>query len=341
MSLEFKGAYIPAGSGMPAPLCFFPSSGCAMKLVSIPGNVGPDDTVTGSITTPDGAALRFARWDSSVKSKGTVCVFTGRGEFIEKYFETVRDLRRRSFTVATMDWRGQGHSSRQLPDPRKGHVESFSDFELDAETFMRQVVLPDCPPPYFALAHSMGGAVMLRLAHAGRRWFERMVLAAPLIDLPQPRSAWPLRLLMRTLRLAGLGESYVPGSNADRSRASGFPGNPLTSDPERYARNAAILARDPTLGIGSPTVAWLDAAFDSMVGFRAADYPALIASPVLMVAAGDDTIVSGAAIERFAARLPAGSHLTIEGARHEILQEQDVYRAQFWAAFDAFVPGAP
>ena len=30
----------------------------------------------------------------------------------------------------------------------------------------------------------------------------------------------------------------------------------------------------------------------------------------------------------------------IEGARHEILQEQDVYRAQFWAAFDAFVPGA-
>ena len=31
----------------------------------------------------------------------------------------------------------------------------------------------------------------------------------------------------------------------------------------------------------------------------------------------------------------------IEGARHEILQEQDGYRAQFWAAFDAFMPGAP
>jgi len=52
--------------------------------------------------------------------KGTVCVFGGRGEFIEKYFETIGELRRRGFAVATMDWRGQGRSSRQLPDARKG-----------------------------------------------------------------------------------------------------------------------------------------------------------------------------------------------------------------------------
>ena len=40
-------------------------------------------------------------------------------------------------------------------------------------------------------------------------------------------------------------------------------------------------------------------------------------------------------------RLRAGSHLVIPGARHEILMEQDRYREQFWAAFDAFVPGTP
>lgn len=297
------------------------------------------------IETPDGVALRFARWDAPANAKGgikgTVCVFTGRSEFIEKYFETVRELQQRGFAVAVMDWRGQGHSSRQLPDPRKGHVANFRDFEIDVETFMRRVVLPDCPPPHYALAHSMGGAVMLRVAHSGKRWFERMVLAAPLIDLPHGRSSWPLRILMRVLRLAGFGNGYVPGSNVDRTRASGFPGNPLTTDPERYARNAALLAQDPTLGIGSPTVAWLDAAFDTMVGFRAADYASHIDTPVLMVAAGADTVVSAAAVEAFAARLPAGSHLTIEGARHEILQEADLYRAQFWAAFDAFVPDAP
>jgi lysophospholipase len=39
--------------------------------------------------------------------------------------------------------------------------------------------------------------------------------------------------------------------------------------------------------------------------------------------------------------LRAGSHLVIAGSKHEILQEQDRYRGQFWAAFDAFVPGTP
>jgi lysophospholipase len=205
---------------------------------------------------------------------------------------------------------------------------------------MQRVVVPHCPPPYFALAHSMGGAVMLRVAHSGKRWFERVVVVAPMIDLPRARAAWLVRILLRSLRLAGFGTSYVPGSNVDLARASGFAGNPLTSDPVRYARNASILEQDATAGIGSPTVAWLDAAFAAMVEFRAGDYALQIETPVLMVAAGGDTIVSAAAIKEFAARLPAGSHLLIEGARHEILQEQDGYRAQFWAAFDAFVPGA-
>ena len=148
-------------------------------------------------------------------------------------------------------------------------------------------------------------------------------------------------MLVRALRLAGFGTRYVPGGNADRVRASGFAGNPLTSDPARYARNAAMLEHDPTLGIGSPTVAWLDAAFDAIVAFRGRRLSVADRS------AGPDAgggrrhaSCRYAAIERFAARLPAGSHRLIEGARHEILQEQDSCRAQFWAAFDAFVPGA-
>ena len=310
----------------------------ATELVATPGNPIPDGAIAGRIGTPDRAALRFARWDST-SGRGTVCVFGGRGEFIEKYFETVNDLRRRGFAVATMDWRGQGHSSRQLPDPGKGHVDSFSEYETDLAAFMQQVVLPNCPAPYFALTHSMGGAILLRAAHSGQRWFERAVLVAPMIDLPGLRASGPMRLLFRALHRAGLGHSYVPGGNVDRSRRRRFAGNPLTSDPRRYARNVGIVDQHPTLGIGSPTVAWLDAAFETIISFRGEDYLPHIDQPTLMLAAGADGVVAPAAIARFAARLPAGSSSVIEGARHEILQENDDYRAQFWAAFDAFVPG--
>ena len=122
-----------------------------MKLVSIPANPVPDDVVAGSIKTPDGVALRFARWAPPAGRKGTVVVLQGRAEYIEKYFETVRDLRARGFAVATFDWRGQGLSDRALSDRHKGHVRNFSEYATDLEAIMEQVVLPDCPPPIFAL----------------------------------------------------------------------------------------------------------------------------------------------------------------------------------------------
>jgi len=66
-----------------------------MKLVSIPANPVPDDVTVAALKTPDGVNLRYARWAPPPGRKGTVCVFPGRSEYIEKYFETVRDLRAR------------------------------------------------------------------------------------------------------------------------------------------------------------------------------------------------------------------------------------------------------
>jgi lysophospholipase len=310
-----------------------------MTLLSIPANPVPEGAVAGTIGTPDGVTLRFARWPAPVGGKGTVCVFAGRGECIEKYFETVRDLRKRGYAVATIDWRGQGHSSRQTGNPFKGHVGSFSEYQTDVAAFVKQVVLPDCPPPYFAMAHSMGGAVMLHVAHTGIEAFERFVLCSPMVDLPGLRASLPMRGLMRLLRAAGLGEYFIPGGNIDLTKSTDFPDNPLTSDPRRYARNVAILEADPTLGIASPTVAWLDAAFAAMGEFRSNEFAGGIRRPVLMLAAGDDAIVSTPANAAFSRHLPAGSHRVIAGAKHEMLQEDDRYREQLWAAFDAFMPG--
>ena len=147
-----------------------------MTLVSIPANPVPDDAVAGTFKTPDGVSLRFARWAPPPGRKGTVCLFQGRSEFIEKYFETVRDLRARGFAVATLDWRGQGLSDRALRNPRKGYVRNFAQYQIDLETFINEIVLPDCPPPLFALGQSMGATILLRAAHAGHRWFDRTVL---------------------------------------------------------------------------------------------------------------------------------------------------------------------
>jgi lysophospholipase len=312
-----------------------------MKLLSIPANPVPDNVISGMIKTPDGISLRFARFAPPAGRRGTVCIFPGRTEWIEKYFETVRDLRSRGFAVAILDWRGQGLSDRPLADRYKGHVGSFSEFDTDLETFMREVVLPDCPPPIFGLGHSMGATVLIRAAHRGHRWFDRIVLSAPMIGIALLDSMAIASTFVRGMRFAGFGSMYVPGRYPGVLDLRPFAGNILTSDPVRYARNAAILEAEPDLGLGGPTVTWCDAAFRAMRAFQEPSYPARIRQPILIVGAGRDAIVSNAAIESFAMLLRAGSHLVVIGAQHELLMEQDRYRSQFWAAFDAFVPGTP
>ena len=312
-----------------------------MGLISIPANPTPDGATVGMLRTPDGVGIRFARWDPPPGRKGTLCVFPGRAEFIEKYFEVVNDARERGFAVAMIDWRGQGFSQRALNDRNKGYVRSFSDYEIDLETFIKEVVLPDCPPPLFALGHSMGGTVLLRAAHAGRRWFDRMVLSAPMIALAGRAASRSAKVTARSLRYLGLGGAYVPGGGAKPVTARPFIGNPVTSDPVRYARTAAIVEAEPDLGLAAPTIAWVDAAFRTMAELADPRYPTSIRQPLLILAAGQDDLVSTPAIGEFSQRLRAGAHLVISGSRHEILMERDRFRSQFWAAFDAFVPGSP
>jgi len=206
---------------------------------------------------------------------------------------------------------------------------------------MRDVVLPDCPPPIFALAHSMGAAVIIRAAYRGHRWFDRIVLTAPMIRLAQQPMLGYANKIARLLRLGGLGSAYIPGGDSTVLSTRSFVSNILTSDPVRYARMAAILEAEPALGIGAPTIGWANAAFKVMASLTDPAYPSQIRQPILIAAAGRDQLVSTPAIEDFAIHLRAGAHVVIAGAQHEILMEQDHYRMQFWAAFDAFVPGSP
>lgn len=311
-----------------------------MQLVSLATNPVPSGAVAGVLNGHDGAPLRFARWDATRgPRRGTVCLFGGRGEFIEKYFEVIAELRRRGFCVATMDWRGQGGSYRALSGPSRGYINSFSSYDRDLVRFMKDVVLPDCPPPYIGMAHSMGANILLRHATEPGSWFDRLVLCAPMIAIAPARLKYPLGLAQAYAEgasLIGLGTRFVPGGTPAPIETGEFEGNLLTTDRERFERNKAILKAAPQLGLGSPTFGWLRAALRSCNAVGGSNYPERVKIPALLFAPGDDEIVSVAAIERFAVGLKVGTHILMPGARHEILQESDGVRRRFWAAFDAY-----
>lgn len=311
-----------------------------LTLRATPGNPVPPGGTLVALRAADGVALRAAHWPAAARTpKGTVCLLQGRAEFIEKYYETIAELRRRGFAVVAFDWRGQGESGREVADAHKGHVSRFDAYRRDLKAVEEALLLPVMPHPHVCLAHSMGGAIALIGAAEGWLPFRRIVAVAPMLSIRMIR--WPAAaaVLARLLHAVGLGRAYIPGGKPQSIATKPFAGNRLSGDPVRYARNAEAARAVAAGAVGDPTIAWLVGAFRLMRRLRDPRTAAAIGVPTLILAAGADPVCGTATTERFAARLKAGHLLLLPGARHEILSERDPVRDDFWAAFDAFVPG--
>lgn len=306
----------------------------------IPGNPIPENAAGGFFTARDGKKIRYGLFAATTRPvKGSVVVLTGRNECIEKYFETIGDLTGRGLGVATLDWRGQGDSDRLIGDRQRGYVRSFFDYTSDLEQFFEEIVLPDCRGPYYILAHSAGAVIALLAAPSMVNRVRRMVLIAPFLTVPDlPVSITTVRRVCTLFCYLGLGRLYAAWGPRPKETAP-FATNKVTSDPQRYRRNTLLYETHPQLALGGPTIRWLKAAAEASEIISDPDFMARIQIPLLVIAAGADQVVSTRAVEAYARRLRLGSLLMIDGARHEILQEADLYREQFLAAFDAFIPG--
>ena len=167
----------------------------------------------------------------------------------------------------------------------------------------------------------------------------RMVLVAPFLTyIGFPLSVKAIRRIANFLCYLGLGRMYGAWGPRPR-RTPPFATNKLTTDIGRYRRNTMLYEKYPKLALGGPTVAWIRAAYDAVTVVQDPEFISAIQIPVMFVGAGADEIVSNRAVADYARRLRGGAMLTIAGARHEILQEADIFREQLLAAFDAFVPG--
>jgi lysophospholipase len=312
-----------------------------MKLVSLSINPVPSGATIGEFDGYDGLKLRFALWEPTRGPvRGTVCIVQGRGEFIEKYFEVIADLRRRGFAVATFDLRGQGGSERLLSNPRRGHVVAFTEYDRDLAIFIDEIVKPTLPQPLIGLGHSLGGNILLRNAQDEASPFTRMVLVSPMIAIHRNMlgvSPAIARAYANIACLFGLAGTYVRGGRDEPDDFKDFETNRLTTDHVRWSRTKAIIEAAPELALGSPTVGWLRAALRSTAMLSRPDYPKYVCVPMILFAAGADKVVSTQAIEDFAADLKVGSDILMPGSRHEILQETDAVRQRFWAAFDAYM----
>ncbi len=293
----------------------------------------PDGAAAEWFTGANGARLRGAVFSPIRLPRGSVIVSPGRSEGIEKYFEVAERLTARGFVVLVHDWRGQGLADRLLHDRLLGHATGHADFLSDYRALIDNFEAR-LPRPWIALGHSMGGCLTLLAMTQGQAGISAAILSAPMLGLRTGSVPRPVARLLASVSTA-LGQGGRPTSGPAPSAPTPFEANILTHDRARYERNEAQIAAYPDLKLGGPTWGWLKFAFSATdILARGGEVPTL-ATPVTVVAAGDDLLVDNGALEVVTARLRRGRYVEIPGAYHEILQETDDVQAVFWREFDA------
>jgi lysophospholipase len=290
----------------------------------------------GTLRTAEGATLRYGIAHPAGPRRGSVLLLQGRAECLEKYREIVAGLTARGLAVYSFDWHGQGRSDRRRG---RGSVEvrSFDDYLEDLDLFLREVW---CRPELhrYLVAHSTGGHVALRFM-AERGWrVAGAVLCAPMIDLHTrnwPR--WLAPIWTGGVVGLGLGDCQLPGEAGLLPSVRRFEGNALTSDPARFRILPDLVRAEPGLERRGATYRWVREAFRSIERLRRPGLAETIGSPVTLLMGSDDRLVDLEAVRTYAGRLPRGRFVRLEGARHEIMMENDRVLAEFWRAVEAMV----
>ena len=271
----------------------------------------------------DGLRLRVGHWPAE-GARGTVLIFPGRTEYIEKYGRDAKALADRGYATAAIDWRGQGLADRLLDDPGIGHVGKFTDYQADVRAMLAYAEAQALPRPWYLLAHSMGGCIGLRALAEGLP-VGAAAFSGPMWGVAIPMLLAPLTgPIIALSRFLGRGNHGIPGQPQETYvLRAGFDGNLLTSDPDMFGYMKRQLQARPELALGPPSAHWLAEALAETQALTAAPPPD---ARCVTFVGSDERIVSVKAIRSVMSRWPGGDLVMIEGGRHEVLMETPARR---------------
>ncbi len=299
---------------------------------------GPDGGVATWLTAADGVRIRVGVWGQDAP-KGTVLLFPGRTEYVEKYGRAARDLLARGYATVAIDWRGQGIAARLQPNPALGHVVDFKHYQLDVAAVLAFVRASGLPAPLYLLAHSMGGCIGLRSLYEGLP-VQAVCFTAPMLGIklspPLRPVAWALSTISKPL---GFSNSISPGqTETTYVLRSGFEENDLTTDRGMFDYMQAQCQAHPELSLGGPSLAWLNAALRETRELSLRPAPA---TPCLTFLGSAENIVD---VPRIKGRMDTWSNgrmIMVPGAKHEILMETEATRKLAFDGMAAFFGAFP
>ena len=275
----------------------------------------------------DGPRIRAAIWGAHA-AKGTVFLFPGRTEYIEKYGRAAGDLAARGYATLVVDWRGQGLADRAFADRLIGHIGDFDEYQRDVDALIALATAEGLPRPYHLMCHSMGGCIGLRSLMRGLP-FASAVFSAPMWGISMAAWSRPVaHVLGRLAPIFGQGHRYAPGTGGQTYvLAAPFQDNVLTTDPEMWEYMRRQVAAHPDLALGGPSLGWLGAALRECGMLATMPAPT---TPAVTALGTAEKVVDVAPIHLRMAGWRTGRLDLYQGAEHEVPMETPAHRSRFF-----------
>jgi alpha-beta hydrolase superfamily lysophospholipase len=256
-----------------------------------------------SLQAADGTCLYYREW-LHPQALGAVVMLHGLGEHGGRYDELAALFYAEGLSVRIHDHRGHGRSGGA-----RGSLRHSEDYLNDLQqVFQHFAVQTGCVPILFG--HSMGGLLAARFATGGYARVRGLILSSPALGLRLSR--YQRLLLAVSTRLA-------PGLAV----ASGLPTQAISHD-----ASVVQTSREDRLNHGkvaARVVNFMLAAIAQVQGDAST-----FTEPLLLLVAGDDSLVDPEASRTFFARL-GDIDKTLHyypDAYHEIFNESPAYRLQ-------------
>lgn len=278
--------------------------------------------VTEFITADDGCQLYCERYVKP-ENHGNMVILHGFSEFSTKYKELIWYFLSSGLNVFIYDQRGHGFSQRMTSNIQLIHIDSFDQYILDLETVVEKQVKPyGNNLPMYVFSHSMGGAIttLYMMKHPDR--VKKSILCAPMVS-PQTRNI--PRFLVQ---LASKYFSLRDGKDAQFPYFGSFDSNvefdkAFDNSRVRFDSMLALRVKTPEYQASSGTNGWMHKAVLVEKQLLNRKKLAKIKSDVLILSAGNDTVVKNEMQHRLAKMLPECKIFTIEGAKHNIFFSDD------------------
>ncbi|MBB5072994.1 lysophospholipase [Bartonella callosciuri] len=258
------------------------------------------------------------------KSQGTIVILESSENALEEYFLPMNEISKRGFHTAIFDWFGREKSPLKTKKQNRYNYFDINNDINDLNEFLKKVVYPNCPRPYYILAYGIGGLIALSGLEVINHQFKKMLCVSPLLaPFGNKTNSFQHKL---TQLLSDIGLGFLPAKGGKKLKKT-----------KQKNMQLGRANKAPCPSVTAPTSRWMASVLNTIDSMKKNILHGHLQIPTLFILANQNNIMNNIEARQLCQYTHLTNSITITGAELDTIMHDEGYKKQFWAVFDAFI----